>query len=147
MKALTNPTEDKQFFKIKQEKIAQMLEHAEAVKCDSVPIDKPIALTDGNFQAEVGKHKLIVVDFWAPWCGPCRMVGPIVEQLAAEYAGKVAFGKVNVDEEMVVAQSFGVQSIPTLMVFKDGKAVDAIVGACPKSSIEAKFKPYMESKA
>ncbi len=141
---MTTLSEDKELNQIKKEKIAQMLEHAEAEKCASIPLDKPITLRDSNFNSEVAKHKLMVVDFWAPWCGPCRMVGPLIEQLASEYAGKVAFGKVNVDEEMMVAQSFGVQSIPTLIVFKNGNAVDVIVGACPKSAIEAKFRSHME---
>ena len=141
---MTDLNEDKELAQIKRAKIAQMLEQAEASKGATVPVKTPITLTDANFQAEVAKHKTMVVDFWAPWCGPCRMVSPLIERLADEYAGKVAFGKVNVDEEMVVAQNFGVQSIPTLMVFKDGQAVDAIVGACPKSSIEAKFLPHVE---
>ncbi len=141
---MTDLNEDKELSQIKRAKIAQMLDKAEATKCATVPIKTPITLTDANFQDEVAKHKIIVVDFWAPWCGPCRMVSPLIEQLADEYSGKVAFGKVNVDEEMVVAQNFGVQSIPTLMVFKDGQAVDAIVGVCPKSSIEAKFRTYIE---
>ena len=86
-----------------------------------------------------------VVDFWAPWCGPCRMVGPIVEQLAREYAGKVAFGKLNVDENPMVAGSFGIQSIPTMIAFQNGKAVDGLLGAVPKAQIEKLFKPYMEN--
>ena len=105
---------------------------------------KPIVLTDSNFSSEIAKHSLMVVDFWAPWCGPCRMVGPLIEQLAAEYAGKVAFGKMNVDENMAVPSSFGVMSIPTLVVFKKGKQVETIIGSCPKSQIESKFKPFME---
>jgi thioredoxin 1 len=102
-------------------------------------------LTDSNFHSEVAKHKLMVIDFWAPWCGPCRMVGPLVEELASEYAGKVTFGKVNVDDNMAVSSSFGVRSIPTLMVFKDGEPVDTLIGACPKSHLESKFKPYIEN--
>jgi len=142
---MTNQSEDEELSKIKKAKIAQMLQQAEAEAKPAVkPLDKPVALTDGSFYSEVSKHKLMVVDFWAPWCGPCRMVSPIVEELAAEYAGKVAFGKVNVDEEMMVASSYGVQGIPTLMVFKNGKAVDRIVGACPKGHIESRFLSYIE---
>ena len=106
---------------------------------------KPIPLTDANFSSEVSKHHVMVVDFWAPWCGPCRMVGPIVEQLAREYAGKVAFGKLNVDENPMVAGSFGIQSIPTMIAFQNGKAVDGLLGAVPKAQIEKLFKPYMEN--
>jgi len=89
----------------------------------------PILLTDLNFSQEVDKYPLLVVDFWAPWCGPCRMVSPIIEQLASELAGKVVFGKVNVDENPRVASTFGIQSIPTIAIFKNGKAVDGFVGA------------------
>jgi len=87
----------------------------------------------------------MVVDFWAAWCGPCRMVSPVIEQLASEYAGRVAFGKLNVDENPMVSSKFGVQSIPTILVFKSGKQVDGLVGALPKSYIESKFKPYLEN--
>jgi thioredoxin len=107
---------------------------------------KPILLTDANFSSETSKHPVMVVDFWAPWCGPCRMVGPIVEQLASEYAGKVAFGKLNVDENPMVAGSFRVQSIPTMIVFRHGKPVDGLLGAVPKPRIEAMFKPYLANK-
>ena len=136
---MSNLFKDDEIERIKKAKIRAMLERAQAQKLTS----KPILLTDSNFHSEIAKHKLIVVDFWAPWCGPCRMVGPIIEELAAEYAGKVAFGKLNVDENAMVPSSFGVRGIPTLIVFKDGKIVDTLVGACSKSHIESKFRPYM----
>ncbi|MFL6331370.1 MAG: thioredoxin, partial [Nitrososphaeraceae archaeon] len=101
---------------------------------------------DSNFGSEVAKYPIMLVDFWAPWCGPCRMVSPIIEQLAKEYSGKIAFGKVNVDDNQRIAASFGIQSIPTLMLFKDGKAVDIIVGAMPKAQIEMKLKQQLLSK-
>ena len=142
---VTNNTEDPELAEIQRKKIAQMLQRT---KEQSQPVQnlngKPIILTDACFSSEVSKQKLIVVDFWAPWCGPCRMVGPIIEQLAAEYAGKVAFGKINVDDNQTVPSQFGVQGIPTLIVFKNGEPVENLVGACSKSSIESKFKPYME---
>ena len=131
--------EDKEIDRIKKAKILDMLQRAQSQKLTS----KPIILTDSNFYSEVAKHRLIVVDFWAPWCGPCRMVGPLVEELADEYAGKVTFVKLNVDENTMVPSSFGVRGIPTLIVFKDGKAVDTLVGACSKSHIESKFRPYL----
>jgi thioredoxin 1 len=139
---MSNQTKDEEIERIKKAKIAEMLEQAVQVE---KPIGKPIQLTDSNFYSEVAKRKLVVVDFWAPWCGPCRMVGPLVEELAAEYAGKVTFGKLNVDENMAVSSRFGVRSIPTLMVLKDGEPVDMVVGACPKSHLESKFKPYIEN--
>lgn len=141
---MINSSNDPEIEKIQKKKIADMLKQAQVqTKPIEKPTGKPIVLTDNNFAAELAKHSLILVDFWAPWCGPCRMVGPIIEQLAAEYAGKVAFGKVNVDENQLVPSRFGIMSIPTMMVFKDGKAVQSIIGACPKSQIESKFKPFM----
>ena len=140
VKAMSNLYGDKELDRIKKAKILAMLQKAQSEKLTS---GKPIILTDSNFHSEVSKHRLIVVDFWAPWCGPCRMVGPLVEELAAEYAGRVTFGKMNVDENTMVPSSFGVRGIPTLMVFKNGELVDTLVGACPKSHIESKFKPHM----
>jgi len=109
------------------------------------PDVKPILLTDSNFLSEVSKYRVTVVDFWAAWCGPCRMVSPLIEQLASEYAGRVAFGKLNVDENPMISTKYGVQSIPTILVFKSGKQVDGLVGAVPKSYIENKFKPYLDN--
>jgi thioredoxin 1 len=139
VKVMSNLFKDEEIDRIKKAKILAMLNRAQNQKLTS----KPILLTDSNFHSEIAKNRLIVVDFWAPWCGPCRMVGPLVEELAAEYAGKVAFGKLNVDENRMVPSSFGVRGIPTLMVFKDGEIVDTLIGACSKSHIESKFRPYM----
>jgi len=108
-----------------------------------VEISTPVQLNDSNFTEAVNKYPLIVVDFWAPWCGPCRMVGPVIEQLAGELAGKVVFGKLNVDESPVTSNTFGIQSIPTLAIFKDGKAVDGMVGAASKSQILSKISTHM----
>jgi thioredoxin 1 len=140
----TNPSTDPEIEKIQQKKIAEMLKRAQ-MQSNSNGLSKPIILTDSNFSAEIAKHDLLVVDFWAPWCGPCRMVGPVIEQLAAEYSGKVTFGKMNVDENMTVPGSFRVMSIPTIMVFNNGHAVETIIGACAKSHIESKFKPFMKN--
>ena len=108
------------------------------------PVAKqPIILTDNNFSASVKANELLVVDFWAPWCGPCRMVGPIIEALSAEYTGKVAFGKMNVDENQIVPSSFGIMSIPTIIIFNHGKEVERLVGAYPKAHIEAMIKRYL----
>jgi len=96
--------------------------------------DKIIELTSENFDATIAKGT-ILVDFWAPWCGPCRMVAPILEQVAEEMDGKAVIAKVNVDLQPDIAQRFGVMSIPTLIVFKNGKTVQTLVGAQPKASI------------
>jgi len=103
-------------------------------------INKPLNLTDSNFELEKSKYDLLVVDFWAVWCGPCRMVSPIIEQLAEQYAGKIVFGKVNVDENPLLSQRFNIQSIPTLMILKKGEIIDTMIGALPKGQIENKIK-------
>ena len=105
--------------------------------------NQPMTVTDDTFHKAIQAHDLLVVDFWAPWCGPCRMVGPIIEELSAEYAGKVAFGKMNVDENQMVPSSFGVMSIPTIIIFNNGKEVERLVGAYPKMHIEAMIKRYL----
>jgi len=129
---------------IKDKKLAELRKEA-ATKALMSSITEPIVLTDSNFASEVAKYPVMLVDFWAPWCGPCRMVSPIIEQLSREYSGRVAFGKVNVDENQRIAASFGIQSIPTLMIFKGSKAVDVIIGAMPKAQIEMKLKQQLLS--
>jgi len=101
------------------------------------------AVTDANFEDEVEKAEgLTIVDFWATWCGPCRMVAPILDQLATDYQGKVKITKLDVDANIKTGSRFNVRSIPTMLFFKGGKVVDQIIGAHPKASIEAKFKQH-----
>lgn len=100
-------------------------------------------VTDADFEQEVEKHQgVAVVDFWAVWCGPCRMIAPVLEQLSTEYVGKVKVCKLDVDANQRTAARFNVRSIPTLLFFKDGKPVDQVIGAVPKSALDAKFKQY-----
>jgi thioredoxin 1 len=98
-------------------------------------INGPITLTDYNFDETIRRHSLLVVDFWAPWCGPCKLVSPIIGQLAIEFREKAVFGKLNVDENPTVANLYGIQSIPTLIIFKNGEAIDGLMGAVPKQQL------------
>ncbi|HXD49250.1 MAG TPA: thioredoxin [Gemmatimonadaceae bacterium] len=103
-----------------------------------------IAVTDANFEQEVEKHDgLTIVDFWATWCGPCRMIAPILDQLATDYAGKVKVTKLDVDANIKTGSRFNVRSIPTLLFFKGGKVVDQIIGAVPRTHIESKLQQHV----
>ena len=100
---------------------------------------EPLEITAANFEAEVLKSTTpVLIDFWAPWCGPCRMVAPSVEEMAMQYAGKLKVGKLNVDDHPSVAQRYGITGIPALLFFKGGEGVEAVVGAVPKSTLQKK---------
>jgi len=102
------------------------------------------AVTDASFEQDVLKSDLpVLIDFWAPWCGPCRMVAPIVDEIATEFEGKIKVFKLNTDENPNVASQYGIRSIPTLMIFKGGQKVDTVVGAVPKTTLSSTISKYL----
>ena len=138
--------EDAEIQSIREKKLGDLMQRARA-QLETVAKDegRPIILTDASFSSEISKYPLMVVDFWAVWCPPCRMIAPMVEQLAKEYAGRVAFGKLNVDENPLTSGEFEVQSIPTLLIFRNGEPVDGIIGAVPKHQLEARIKSHLSN--
>ena len=140
--SLEDEYNDEEILEIKQRKLKEMQKMA-TMRSTMNSITRPIVLTDLNFREEISKYPVMLIDFWAPWCGPCRMVSPIIEQLASEYAGRVVFGKLNIDENQMVPRSFGIQSIPTMMILKNSRVVDILVGALPKAQIETKLRQHL----
>jgi len=114
-------------------------------KCKApLPIGGPVHVGESEFDAVVVRSTLpVLVDFWAPWCGPCRMVGPVVEELSREYSGRLAVAKINTDENQSLAGKYQIKGIPTLMLFKNGEAVERITGAVPKAHLEELIKKYI----
>ena len=104
---------------------------------------KPIVVTDATLEKAANQYPILILDCWAEWCGPCRMIGPIIEELAGEMKGKVVFGKLNVDENPQTANKYKISAIPTLMVFKNGKLIDKLVGAYPKTTLTGKIQKYL----
>ena len=140
--SLEDEHNDEEILEIKQRKLKEMQKMA-TMRSTMNSITRPIVLTDLNFREEISKYPVMRIDFWAPWCGPCRMVSPIIEQLASEYAGRVVFGKLNIDENQMVPRSFGIQSIPTMMILKNSRVVDILVGASPKAQIDTKLRQHL----
>jgi thioredoxin 1 len=126
---------DEELEKIRQKKLNEMQER---IKAQSE--GKVLHLDQGNFTALLHAHPALVVDFWAEWCGPCRMVGPVVEELAQEYAGSVTFSKCNTDDNPVLSGQYAISAIPTLLFFQKGKLVDRVTGAYPKEALKKRVE-------
>ncbi len=126
---------DKELERIRAEKAAQLKAKMER--------NEPLMVTDADFDKTISENEFVIVDFWAPWCGPCRMVAPVLDQLAKKYAGLVTIVKMNVDENQQTPASFGIRGIPTMIFFKKGIQVDKVVGALSQQALESKIKEHM----
>lgn len=129
---------------IRQRKMQEMMRMAGSAPSggNGFP-DSPVVVTDSNFEETVGKYPYVVVDCWAPWCGPCRMLSPTVDAMAKDYKGKVVFAKLNTDDNIGTAGKFRIMSIPTLLYFRDGKLVDKSVGALPRPMLESQVNKHL----
>ncbi|MCH8232429.1 MAG: thioredoxin [Bacteroidetes bacterium] len=107
-------------------------------------MSKPVEITDDNFEEIINSEKPVMVDFWAEWCGPCKMISPVVEEMAGEYDGKAVIGQVDVDNNPGVSAKFGIRSIPTLLFFKNGEIVDKQIGAVPKTVLTSKLEAQLD---
>lgn len=140
--------EEQELERIRRRKIEEMLRKASerSGRRGEPPsgASKPVELSDGSFAGFVRDNPIAVVDFWAPWCTPCSYVSPIIEEMAGRYAGRIAFGKLNVDENPGTAAQYGVMGIPTLLVFKKGVLVDRIVGAMERQSLEPRIAGHLQ---
>ena len=134
--------EDEELERIKQAKLRKMMIDAAPEK-GGTAFSKPVAMTDATFKEMIQNHPLVVIDCWAPWCGPCRLVAPIIEELSRDYVGRIVFGKLNVDDNREVSTKYNIMSIPTLLVFKNGKLVDTIIGAMPRQTLEQKITRHL----
>jgi thioredoxin 1 len=123
----------------RMKKLQQLINEKELLR----NIREPLSLEDTTFFQTINKFPIMLVDFWAPWCGPCRMMSPIIDQIGKDYLGKLVIGKINVDENPLIARQFSISSIPTLMIFKRGKEVNKIIGSVSKNKIDEMVKMHL----
>ena len=140
---MKNEKEDEELERIKRTKLRKIMKGTVSQKQGESALNKPVNVTDATFKEMIKNQPLVVVDCWAPWCAPCHMVAPIIEEMARDYAGRILFGKLNVDENREVAMQYQIMSIPTLLVFKNGKIVDRIIGAMPRQMLEPKITRHL----
>ena len=124
----------------RMKKLQQIMNEKELLK----NIKDPLDLDDSNFSQTINKFPLLLVDFWAPWCGPCRMMSPLIDQIGKDYVGKLVVGKVNVDENPSVSRQFGISGIPTLILFERGQTVNKIIGSVSKNKIDEMVRMHLE---
>jgi len=134
---------DPELENIRRKKLREMQRRVSGQEDAGTASKAPITVDDSNFDELVSSHPLMVIDCWAPWCGPCHTVAPVIDELARDYVGKVSFGKLNVDENPQTSGRFEIMSIPTLLIMKNGGEVDRIIGSVPRSVIEAKLQKYL----
>jgi thioredoxin 1 len=136
--------EDWELERIKYEKMRRLMSRAEKNQAEKpTEYSKPIHLDEGEFDEFIGSHDLVLVDFWAEWCGPCHMIAPILDEIARDYAGKLVVAKVNVDRNRGIAMRFGIMSIPTLILFRRGKPVEMMIGARPRPAMEEMVRRHL----
>ncbi|MGB9635787.1 MAG: thioredoxin [Thermoplasmata archaeon] len=130
---------DDELENIRKRKMEELIAKKTGSQVQKMP-DHPIEITDANFEEFIRNYPKVVVDCWAPWCGPCRMLAPVIDKLAEDFAGEIVFGKLNVDHNPETSEKFGIMSIPTLLVFRNGKLVDKMVGAMPLEPLKRRIK-------
>jgi len=135
---------DEELERIKLRKLKELMGSGGSEGSSSEASSSPMTLTDENFDEVISRHRLVLVDFWAPWCAPCRMIAPIVEELSKEFAGKIVFGKLNTDENPQTAMKYMISAIPTLILFKNGVEAERIIGLQPKHALEEVLKRHLE---
>lgn len=133
-------SEEKDLEQLKQEKMEEIMSEKESEEFPS----EPITVTDGNFEEVINKYPVVVIDFWAEWCAPCKAMGKVIKELANKYSGEIVFGKLNIDENPETPRKFQVSGIPTLLITKDGEPADKVVGMAPKERLNQRLSKYLD---